>query len=310
MFDAGKVSTTSNCIKFKEVHFYAPFRILLGHNVCKQGLLVDPTKIVIILSLSPPTNVKMLQAILGHIRYYRNFIKGYIVITAPMEKLLKKDGAFECNHKCKRSFDTLKATMASAPILVFLDWNKDFHIHINASSIALGVVLAKPREGDLDHPIAFTSRKLSFVEINYTTTEREGLSMVFVLQNFKCYMLGSHFKMFTNHSASQYLSNKPVLGGKIYRWLLLLQEFDFEIIVNLGGLNVAPNHLSRIEIGEEPTNIDDGLPDAQLFRVEIADDHYAPIISLLETGVALEDLPTTQKKQLIVKASDFQLIAR
>ena len=79
--------------------------------------------------------------------------------------------------------------------------------------------------------------------------------------------------------------------------------------MNLGGLNVGPNHLSRIEIGEEPTNIDEGFLDAQLFWVNIADDHYAPIILFLETGVAPEDLPTTQKKQLIVKASDFQLIA-
>ena len=54
--------------------------------------------------------------------------------------------------------------MASAPILVFSDWNKEFHVHVNASSIALGVVLAQPGEGDLDHPIAYSSRKLSFAE--------------------------------------------------------------------------------------------------------------------------------------------------
>ena len=70
----------------------------------------------------------------------------------------------------------------------------------------------------------------------------------------------------------------PVLGGKICRWLLLFQEFDFEITVKPGCLNVGPDHLSHIETGEEPTNIDDGLPDAQLFQVDIAYDHYAPII--------------------------------
>ena len=120
----------------KKCIFCAPFRIMLGHIVCKQGLLVDPTNIALILSLPPPTNVNMLWATLGHMGYYRKFIKGYVMITAPMEKLLKKDGAFEWNHKCKRSFDTLKAKMALAPILVFPDWNKDFHVHIDASSIA------------------------------------------------------------------------------------------------------------------------------------------------------------------------------
>ena len=86
--------------------------------------------------------------------------------------------------------------------------------------------------------------------------------MVFSLQKFNPYLLGGHLKMFTDHSSLQYLINKPLLGGNIYRWLLLFQEFDFEIIVKLGGLNVGPNHLSLIEIGEEPTNIDDGFPDA------------------------------------------------
>ena len=63
------------------------------------------------------------------------------MITAPMEKLLKKYAAFEWTSECQGSFDTLKAKMASAPILVFPDWNKEFHVHVDASSTALGVVL-------------------------------------------------------------------------------------------------------------------------------------------------------------------------
>ena len=102
--------------------------------------------------------------------------------------------------------------------------------------------------------------------------------MVFALQKFKHYLLGGHFKMFINHSTFQYLINNLVLGGKIYQWMLLFQEFDFEIIVKPRWLNVGLDHLSRIEIGEEPTNIDDGLADARLFWVEIVDDHFYPII--------------------------------
>ena len=100
-----------------------------------------------------------------------------------------------------------------------------------------------------------------------------------------------------------------MLWGNIYRWLLLFQEFDFEIIVYPRQLNAGPNHLSHIETGEEPTNIDDGFTDVQLFQVEIADDHYAPIIHVLAIGVSLEDLSTSQKKQLVVKALDFKLTA-
>ena len=109
----------------------------------------------------------------------------------------------------------LKEKMDSTLILVFPDWNKEFHVHVDASSVVLGVVLVHPGDDDLDHPIDFASQKLSFIEKNYTTTECEGLAMVYALQKFRHYLLGGHFKMFTDHSNLKYLVNKPVLGGKI-----------------------------------------------------------------------------------------------
>jgi hypothetical protein len=68
--------------------------------------------------------------------------------------------------------------------------------------------------------------------------------------------------MFTDHSTLKYIVNKPVLGGIICIWLLLFQEFDFEVIVKPGKLNVGPDHLSRITNGEEPMNLEDKFPDA------------------------------------------------
>lgn len=66
--------------------------------------------------------------------------------------------------------------------------------------------------------------------------------------------------MYTNHSTLKYLVNKPVLGEKICQCLFLFQEYDFEVIVKPGRLNVGSDHLSWIEIGEEPTNLEEGLP--------------------------------------------------
>ena len=71
--------------------------------------------------------------------------------------------------------------MVIVPILFFPNWTKEFNVHVDASSIALGEVLAQPCVGDIDHPIAFSSRKLSTSERNYTTTEREGLATVYAL---------------------------------------------------------------------------------------------------------------------------------
>jgi hypothetical protein len=73
---------------------------------------------------------------LGHTGYYRKFIKGYAQITTPMEKLLKKEAKFQWNEDCQKGLDVLKQKLVIVPILVFLDWKKEFHVHVDASSIS------------------------------------------------------------------------------------------------------------------------------------------------------------------------------
>ena len=243
--------------------------------------MVDLVNIAVILNLEAPQSVKQLHATLGHIGYYSKFIKSYAQITMPMEKLLKRDVTFCWNDDCMKSLNVLNGKLASAPILVFLKWDVEFHVHVDALCITLGAMLTQEGREGLDHPIVFASRRLSKVEKNYSTTECEGLAMVYVLQKYRHYFLGGHFKMYTDHSALKYLVNKPVLGGHICRWILLFQEYDFEVILKLRHLNAGLDHLSRIETGEEPTNLEEGLPDAQLYAVRITDSHFKDIIDFL-----------------------------
>jgi hypothetical protein len=95
-------------MKMKKCIFLSPFGVLLGHIVCKKGLLVDPSKITIIVGLPPPTSVRQLCTRLGHTGYYMKFIKGYAQITTPMENILKKYHQFQWSEECQESFDTLK----------------------------------------------------------------------------------------------------------------------------------------------------------------------------------------------------------
>jgi hypothetical protein len=173
--------------------------------------------------------------------------------------------------------------MVTAPILVFPNWSKEFHVHVDAYSIALGAMLAQLGEGDIDHPLSFASGKLSTADLNYTTTEREGLTMVYALHKFHHYLLGGHFKMFTDHSVLKYLVNKLVLGGRICIWLLIFQEYDIEIIVKPGRMIKGLDHLSRLEHGEEPTILEDALPYAQLWAIRKIDDHFTEIVQFLST---------------------------
>jgi len=96
----------------------------------------------------------------------------------PMQKLLKKDDMFFWDDDCQKGWDTQKKKMVMTPILVFMDWKKEFHVHVNVSCIALGVVLTHPGVGDIDHQISFANLKLSTAENKYSTKEHEGLAMV------------------------------------------------------------------------------------------------------------------------------------
>jgi len=110
-----------------------------------------------------------------------------------------------------------------------------------------------------------------------------------------------------DHSTLKYLVKKYV-GGNICRWLLLFQEYDFEVIVKPGRLNTGPNHVLRIETGEKPTNLEEGLPDTILFIVCIMDSHFEDIIHFLMTGTSPEGYTSQQKKELVVCAIDFYVI--
>jgi hypothetical protein len=89
--------------------------------------------------------------------------------------------------------------------------------------------------------------------------------MIYALQQFRHYLLSSHFTFFVDHYALNYLVNKSFLEGRICRWILLFQDFSFKVIVKPRRCNVGLNHLSRLELGESGGAVDDQLPNAEVF---------------------------------------------
>jgi hypothetical protein len=170
---------------------------------------------------------------------------------------MKKSEEFWLTIECDKAFDILKQKLNTAPFIVYPNWEIEFHVLVDASGISLGAILSQPEEGNMDHPIYFSRRKLSQSEHNYTTIEREGLVMIYALQNIRHHLLGSHFNLFTHHSLLKYLVNKLVLEGRICRRLLLFQNFSFKVIVKPGRCNVGLNHLSILKSGESRGTMDD-----------------------------------------------------
>ena len=109
----------------------------------------------------------------------------------------------------------------------------------------------KLTEPSWNHLMYYSSRKLTDVEHNYSTTEREALGMIYIVNEFQHYLLGRKFTFHMDHTALLYLVSKQSLTRKLARWMLPLQEFEFEIHLRPGTQHVVANYLSRIGNGNE-----------------------------------------------------------
>ncbi|KAM2262418.1 hypothetical protein ACFXTI_043877 [Malus domestica] len=139
----------------------------------------------------------------------------------------------------------------------------------DASDYALGAVLGQ-RKDKQPHVIYYASRTLNDAQLNYSTTEKELLAVVFALDKFRSYLLGTKVIIYTDHAALKYLLTKKEAKPRLIRWMLLLQEFDIEIRDKKGSENVVADHLSRLLHEEEVVSIPETFPDEQLMSIEVS----------------------------------------
>ncbi|GJT70262.1 reverse transcriptase domain-containing protein [Tanacetum coccineum] len=239
------VKEKSALIKEKS-HFMVKEGIVLGHKISKKGIEVDKAKIDVIAKLPHPTTVKGVRSFLGHAGFYRRFIKDFSKISRPMTHLLEKNTPFIFSDDCIQAFQTLKKKLTEAPILIAPDWDLPFELMCDASDFAIGAVLGQRHEKHF-RPIHYASKTMNEAESHYTTTEKEMLAVVYAFEKFRSYLILNKSVVYTDHSALKYLFAKKDSKARLLRWVLLLQEFDFNVIDTKGAENLAADHLSRLE---------------------------------------------------------------
>ena len=153
---------------------------MLGHLVSERGIEVDRAKIEVIKQLPPPINIKGIRSFLGHAGFYRRFIKDFSHIARPLTNLLAKDVAFEFDDACLKSFEILKKALISTPIIQPPNWSLPFEIMCYSSDYAVGVVLGQTKDKK-HHAIAYARKTLTVPQLNYATTKKELLAVVFAI---------------------------------------------------------------------------------------------------------------------------------
>lgn len=193
----------------------------------------------------------MSDLFLGMCNYYRKFVKNYSKITTPLNNLLRKDVTFKWTSQCQNAFDSLKKALLSSPILSYPDMNKNFILTCDASSSAIGFVLGQLDDSGKEHVIAFGGRSLSPCEKKWSTSEQEMLAVLEGIKAYKIYLSDKKFTIYTDHKALKYVMDQKRTTGRLARWALDIQGYQFEVIHRPGKNNEVADALSRREYSEE-----------------------------------------------------------
>ena len=292
-------------LNWEKCHFMVTQRIVLGHIVSKNGIDVDKAKVELISNLPTPKCVRDIRSFLGHAGFYRRFIKDFSAIARPLCNLLAKDIPFAWSQACEAVFDKLKTMLVSPPIMQSPNWNLLFEIMCDASDYAIGAVLGQ-REDKKAFMIYYANKTLDFAQVNYTTTEKEFLAVVFALEKFRSYIVGSLVTIFTDHTVLKYLLSKQDTKPRLTRWILLCQEFSLTIKDKKGVENVVADHLSRLvpESISHGLPIGDSFPDEQLFSL-LHCPWYADVVNYLVTGQIPPQWTSQQKRKFLADIKKY-----
>lgn len=250
----------------------------LGRVVSSEGSKIDPADTIAVRALKDkqPTTVGELRAIMGLLSYYRQYIRNFSQIAAPLYDRLrtpadvqnsskhgtrtrqmkrKNNGApssqpIVWTEKHQHLLEELLDHLVEPPILAFPDFSKPFVLHTDASNLGLGAVLYQEQEGKM-RVIAYASRTLTAAEKNYHlhSGKLEFLALKWaVCEKFRDYLIGSSCTVYTDNNPLTYVLSTAKLNATGCRWVAELADFHLTIRYRLGRENVDADSLSRMPV--------------------------------------------------------------
>ncbi len=172
----------------------------LGHHLSTDGVAPGDKNVQALLRAKQPTNKKEVQAFLGLVNYYADFLSDMAELCEPLRRLTRQNEPFVWTEDCRLSFETLKTRAATKLKIYIFDPSAPTTVTTDASDVGVGGVLSQHQAGR-EVPIAFASRTLTKTERNYAANEKEALACVWAVEHWEKYLLGRHFLLQTDHQA-------------------------------------------------------------------------------------------------------------
>ncbi|CAK1596617.1 unnamed protein product [Parnassius mnemosyne] len=249
---------------------------MLGFIISTEGIKTDPDKIRAIQEFPAPKKIKQLRAFLDLCNFYRRFIPNYSESIIPLCELLKKGRKFKWSGKEQKAFDFIKQQLINTIQLHHPDFNKPYYLQADCSGVGMAGVLYQIDDNNEMRILGYHSKALKGPELNWSVTEQEFYAVISCLKKFKTYLRGSKVIILTDHKALLFLNNMKLFNGRVTRWILYIEQFNYEVQHISGRRNIVADVLSRYP------------PDGDLIQedknnsLEIAYTESEPNIELIE----------------------------
>ena len=237
----------SKCSLFKEEINY------LAHWVSKQGVQPSNANLRTIAECTLLETYMEIQAFLGLVGHYGQFIKGFAQIAKLLNEHLAGEGASRKSEWVLLSKDALEAFQAlkwacmSSPILAFANYTKDFLLETDTSKEELGAVLSQKQADGHYHPVAYSSQALTAHEKNYHSTKLEFLALKWAItEHFKEYLLYQLFLVKIDNNPLMYIMTTPNLDATGHCWVGALAKFNISLEYQKGWDNTVADVLGHI----------------------------------------------------------------
>ncbi|GBG64531.1 hypothetical protein CBR_g45227 [Chara braunii] len=218
--------------------------LYLGHVLDEDDVKPEDSKIAAIRDWPTPRTLTELRSFLSLANYYRKFVRNFSTIAAPLRRLLRKETIWKWDKDCTSAMKKLKQALIEYPVLNVVDPSLPFVVTTDASQYGLGAVLQQD-DGNGYRPVEFMSARMPSEKVATSTYERELYALTQALDHWKHYLLGRHFKVYSDHETLRWLKTQAKMTPKLTRWAAEIDQYDFELKPVKGKYNVVADALNR-----------------------------------------------------------------